>query len=439
MQAYPTETEEAASILFSKKDFYPICSSGKACSSGCTMSDLFPEDKKKISDLLRKVIFLTEDNDRAWKEVAAEQKARSELVIQNRELASELATLKSKLTHSLDLLRSYQVRARDMQHFLSQCSIPGHTLFDTANAASSMKRQTESEASSCNTLAASGQSLTATSTEFGFDAEGASIRSKPIIAISTQFPSPIRITPDTAQTVMVVDEDPLESHSKSPTPNYVDKHNSKSPLHVEAISSHSHNLSENSCCQDQAVQYSPRQIQDTHPFDQPVPTFLAAPRNNPISQKIKSCDHDKENESPICASKNSSVNTLSQVIPAQQIGSSIEDQGQSLPACHQHTATAVTCTPAAGRGVREKCGPGLSPRSAMCIAAAALRESTPAPKPPPPAPHVFLPRPPSNAPTPGAIAAGSTDRGAGNVRRSPPASNLTQPPLRRPCKTVAYT
>jgi hypothetical protein len=402
--------------LFQQQDHVPAKSSGKSCSFSCTMSDLCAEDKKKISDLLRKVIFLTEDNDRAWKEVALEKKARSDLANQNRELASELASLKSKLSHSLELLRSYQVRARDMQHFLSRCTIPGDALFESANLTSSVMGLTESEASGCKTLVASGKSSAdAPSNESVIDADGPIDHCKSSLAVSTQFPSPPRPSGKSAQGTHEISEHraPFDS----------------SPLEDDPFASHPHKSTLGNGCRDQGAQYSPRPLPDSHLFHQP--TLATATMSDPLPNPQRVRSGDKENIFPLSPPLRAPSTSLGQgrlqaadLVDAA-FGSepsttgAVTDPGRSRRPAQQHPA-AVTAPPAGGGGggasractpiprPRAACGGGgggsggggLSPRAAMCIAAAALRESTPAPKPPPPAPHGFQPRPSSAAPTP---------------------------------------
>ena len=88
----------------------------------CSMADLCNEDKQQISDLLQKVLRLTEDNEHACREAAAEKATSVALAQQNRTLLEEVATLKSKLSHSLQLLRAYQAWAKDTHKSPSKIS-----------------------------------------------------------------------------------------------------------------------------------------------------------------------------------------------------------------------------------------------------------------------------------------------------------------------------
>ena len=86
----------------------------------CAMGNLCDEDKSQISKLLKQVLSLSEDSERAGQEIMVSRKMAEDLTEKNAELVEEVCSLRGKLGHALELLRAYQQRMKEMQQALSQ-------------------------------------------------------------------------------------------------------------------------------------------------------------------------------------------------------------------------------------------------------------------------------------------------------------------------------
>ena len=365
---------ELAETLTSSKDL-----NRKSCRSGCTMSDLCADDKNKISDLLRKVIHLTEDNQRAWKELQLEQKARADLANQNRELVLELASLKTKLSHSLEILRAYQVRARDMQHFLSKCSIPGQALFETSPYSSSFENASkENDASSCETLVASGSSLTVPANgqqDFGVASGGPN----PLSSSATQCPSPhspqaCSSTRTSLVTMPSLEPQPCLAQPSAPAPALSSSRLADSPRPARLC-----------IRRDQGTQPSPMPLSDAELFRRPFNSGIAPVCCGALQARgAQRHERDKENAPPhgppgaaqdvarladFCTLAHRGIQARQ---PAQAGASQRHIGAPPSPAATASDACATPATRALHPASSRPCGGVLSPREAMSLAAAAL-------------------------------------------------------------------
>ena len=80
----------------------------KAAVPSATLTDLRPEDKAKVGNLLRELARAQRDGQQASAERAEYQQKLRTLRSQNTEIVQETVELRTKFRHSLQLLKTYQ-------------------------------------------------------------------------------------------------------------------------------------------------------------------------------------------------------------------------------------------------------------------------------------------------------------------------------------------
>ncbi|EKX44576.1 hypothetical protein GUITHDRAFT_109352 [Guillardia theta CCMP2712] len=86
----------------------------------CTMSDLCPQDKQTIANVLRQILQLTEINEETLSDLHEEREAKRVLSQENEDLKGKNSALELKLEQAIDLLRQYQIRMRDLYETLQR-------------------------------------------------------------------------------------------------------------------------------------------------------------------------------------------------------------------------------------------------------------------------------------------------------------------------------
>ncbi|KAK3264053.1 hypothetical protein CYMTET_27184 [Cymbomonas tetramitiformis] len=86
----------------------------------CRLKDLCEEDKAKVAKLIQQVVEAGQEKERFQAEMdetrCSSEERLSKLRLQNQEIISEVASLRSKLGHAFALLRKYQAKVRSMSN-----------------------------------------------------------------------------------------------------------------------------------------------------------------------------------------------------------------------------------------------------------------------------------------------------------------------------------